>query len=262
MSNITLNRQARQKIRLGYSPYGACDLQSLFASLTFNGQRKDPVTDCYALGNGYRNYSPSLMRFQSPDSLSPFGLGDINSYAYNSNDPINSIDPSGHVSFPIRNSSRYRTHFPTHKKLSKKTSSLSALAKTSPEAAPIDELPSILRNMQKEYKKLRKQLLLIKTIATEQGFEKGSMNFLINHSKAQNSYLDRIDLRLDRISTPGYNPWGYDRASNAHPIFPNTAALVEPPRISEWLPNLRTAFRNGNVGEIIALITEKIHATS
>jgi len=36
------------------------------------------------------------MRFQSPDSLSPFGKGGINAYGYCAGDPINRIDPNGH----------------------------------------------------------------------------------------------------------------------------------------------------------------------
>ncbi|ODS10596.1 RHS repeat-associated core domain-containing protein [Vibrio scophthalmi] len=65
----------------------------------FNGERKDPVTGAYHLGNGYRVYNPRLMRFQSCDSLSPFEQGGINSYAYCFNDPINRRDPSGHIAF-------------------------------------------------------------------------------------------------------------------------------------------------------------------
>lgn len=64
--------------------------------LGFNGERRDPVTGCYHLGNGYRMYSPSLMRFQAVDTCSPFGKGGINAYAYCLGDPINQSDPSGH----------------------------------------------------------------------------------------------------------------------------------------------------------------------
>ena len=63
----------------------------------FNGERKDPVTGVYHLGNGYRVYNPNIMRFQSCDSMSPFEKGGINSYAYCFNDPVNRRDPSGHV---------------------------------------------------------------------------------------------------------------------------------------------------------------------
>ncbi|MGF1681873.1 RHS repeat-associated core domain-containing protein [Photobacterium minamisatsumaniensis] len=64
--------------------------------LGFNGQRKDPVTGGYHLGNGYRMYNPRIMRFNAADNMSPFGKGGINSYAYCLGDPINKSDPSGH----------------------------------------------------------------------------------------------------------------------------------------------------------------------
>ena len=62
----------------------------------FTGERKDPISGHYHLGNGYRAYSPALMRFTCPDDLSPFDAGGINAYAYCAGDPINLIDPSGH----------------------------------------------------------------------------------------------------------------------------------------------------------------------
>ncbi|MEX2964756.1 RHS repeat-associated core domain-containing protein, partial [Microbulbifer sp. TYP-18] len=46
--------------------------------------------------NGYRVYNPGLMRFHAADSMSPFGRGGVNSYAYALGDPINLRDPSGH----------------------------------------------------------------------------------------------------------------------------------------------------------------------
>lgn len=65
--------------------------------LGFNGELREAKPDWYLLGNGYRAYNPRLMRFHSPDSLSPFGAGGVNSYAYCSNEPINSKDPTGHI---------------------------------------------------------------------------------------------------------------------------------------------------------------------
>lgn len=64
--------------------------------LGFTGQRLDPVTRLYHLGNGHRIYNPSIMRFHAADSMSPFGKGGVNSYAYTMGDPINLKDPSGH----------------------------------------------------------------------------------------------------------------------------------------------------------------------
>ncbi|MEV6978547.1 RHS repeat-associated core domain-containing protein [Kitasatospora sp. NPDC093806] len=65
----------------------------------FTGQRSDPVTGWYHLGNGARAYDPVLLRFASPDILSPFGAGGVNPYAYCAGDPVNRVDPSGHLSW-------------------------------------------------------------------------------------------------------------------------------------------------------------------
>ncbi|WP_082377997.1 RHS repeat-associated core domain-containing protein [Pseudomonas sp. RIT-PI-q] len=83
---------------LAYTPYGHRPSQSgLLSLLGFNGERPDPVTGCYLLGNGYRAFNPVLMRFNSPDSWSPFGEGGLNAYAYCVEDPINFVDPTGHM---------------------------------------------------------------------------------------------------------------------------------------------------------------------
>ncbi|MCO8161638.1 hypothetical protein NJC38_05655 [Pseudomonas sp. 21LCFQ010] len=63
----------------------------------FNGELPDPLTGHYLLGHGYRADNPVLMRFNSPDSLSPFAEGGINAYAYCQGDPVNLQDPSGHI---------------------------------------------------------------------------------------------------------------------------------------------------------------------
>ncbi|WP_240998468.1 RHS repeat-associated core domain-containing protein [Pseudomonas viridiflava] len=83
---------------LAYTPYGHRPAENgLLSLLGFNGERPDPVTGHYLLGNGYRGFNPVLMRFNSPDSLSPFGEGGLNAYAYCGGDPRNRMDPSGHM---------------------------------------------------------------------------------------------------------------------------------------------------------------------
>lgn len=79
-----------------WSPYGNGNQIDLLPG--FNGERSDPISGSYHLGNGYRTYNPVLMRFNCPDSQSPFGDGGINPYAYCTGDPINFTDPSGHMS--------------------------------------------------------------------------------------------------------------------------------------------------------------------
>jgi RHS repeat-associated protein len=87
---------ASQQQAIAYSSYGHHPAESGLTSLLgFNGERPDPVTGHYLLGNGYRAFNSVLMRFNSPDRLSPFGTGGLNSYAYCNDDPINNIDPAG-----------------------------------------------------------------------------------------------------------------------------------------------------------------------
>ena len=82
----------------GYGPYGYPSVQHGQQSLLgFNGELRDPVTGHYLLGNGHRAFNPVLMRFNSPDRLSPFGAGGINAYAYCKGDPVNRVDPSGRL---------------------------------------------------------------------------------------------------------------------------------------------------------------------
>lgn len=89
----------RNEIRAGgYTPYG---LETLLQSwLGFTGQLKASGLNGYFLGNGYRFYNPALMRFHSPDSLSPFSVGGTNGYMYCSGDPVNFSDHSGHAPGP------------------------------------------------------------------------------------------------------------------------------------------------------------------
>jgi len=79
-----------------YTPYGVqSGPRRAGTHLGFNGQFKEGATGWYHLGNGHRVYSPVLMRFYSPDGLSPFGKGGLNAYVYCSGDPVNFTDPTG-----------------------------------------------------------------------------------------------------------------------------------------------------------------------
>ncbi|MHC8356519.1 RHS repeat-associated core domain-containing protein [Pseudomonas sp. LB3P81] len=84
---------------IAYSPYGHRSIKSsLLSVFGFNGERADPITVHYLLGNGYRAFNPVLMRFNSPDNFCPFGKGGLNAYAYCLGDPVNRCDESGHIS--------------------------------------------------------------------------------------------------------------------------------------------------------------------
>ena len=81
-----------------YTAYGHRPRENgLLSLLGFNGEPPDALTGHYHLGNGYRQFNPVLMRFNSPDSWSPFGEGGLNAYAYCGGDPRNLTDPTGHM---------------------------------------------------------------------------------------------------------------------------------------------------------------------
>lgn len=92
---------AGQQTDIAYAPYGHREPSLADALPGFTGAQPEPATGHYLLGNGYRAYNPVLMRFNSPDALSPFGEGGLNAYAYCLGDPVNRIDPTGHVGFFI-----------------------------------------------------------------------------------------------------------------------------------------------------------------
>ncbi|WP_223463092.1 RHS repeat-associated core domain-containing protein [Pseudomonas sp. A-R-26] len=97
-NNSVLGESQQRDLRTAvYSAYGERHsddaLQSLLA---FNGEVRDQASGWYLLGRGYRAYNPCLMRFHSPDSLSPFGSGGVNPYTYCLGNPIALRDPTGH----------------------------------------------------------------------------------------------------------------------------------------------------------------------
>ncbi|WCM48895.1 hypothetical protein OH720_17915 [Pseudomonas sp. WJP1] len=82
---------------IAYSAYGhGSSEQPVSARLGYNGELRETQTGCYLLGDGYRAFNPFFMRFQSPDSWSPFGKGGLNAYMYCLGNPIKHKDPSGH----------------------------------------------------------------------------------------------------------------------------------------------------------------------
>ena len=84
-----------------YTAYGHLSAgRPVSTQLGFNGELRESRTSWYMLGNGYRAYNPALMRFHSPDRLSPFGAGGVNPYMYCGADPINRRDPTGRVAVP------------------------------------------------------------------------------------------------------------------------------------------------------------------
>ncbi|MBO9549825.1 RHS repeat-associated core domain-containing protein [Pseudomonas sp.] len=91
---------AADRREASYSAYGAHPYvqdKPLRGGLGYNGEALEADSGWYLLGNGYRAYNPVLMRFHSPDALSPFDDGGLNCYAYCLGNPINLRDPTGHT---------------------------------------------------------------------------------------------------------------------------------------------------------------------
>lgn len=96
LGSILCHQTVQDIHRLAYSVYGYDPIANLhFSQLGFSGQAREP-NGLYSLGNGYRFYSTLLMRFVSPDDLSPFSRGGINAYGYCEADPVNASDKTGH----------------------------------------------------------------------------------------------------------------------------------------------------------------------
>lgn len=93
--SVLNSRTDADKTTVDYTPYGHTHDDGN-AILGYTGKKREP-TGNYLFGNGYRGYNPASMRFNSPDSYSPFDAGGLNAYAYCMSDPINHSDPSGHI---------------------------------------------------------------------------------------------------------------------------------------------------------------------
>ena len=91
-----MRRQAT--LNPAFTPYGFSLREDIPKShLGFCGEHPDILTGLYWLGNGYRLYNPTVMRFTAPDDMSPFGKGGLNSYVYCAGDPVKYTDPTGHM---------------------------------------------------------------------------------------------------------------------------------------------------------------------
>ena len=106
-----------------YTPFGYHVHDALLSAIGFNGERPELETGHYLLGQGYRAFNPVLMRFNSPDSWSPFGEGGINAYAYCDNDPLNKTDATGHLPSLVKSVLR-SVHLISPSATSKKTMKL------------------------------------------------------------------------------------------------------------------------------------------
>jgi RHS repeat-associated protein len=92
-----LSRRAPGSV-ISYTPYGYSP--DTGRSVSFCGYYKEAY-GAFALGSGYRAFCPVLLRFVGPDGLSPFGRGGINAYAYGLGNPVNLVDPDGHMPLPV-----------------------------------------------------------------------------------------------------------------------------------------------------------------
>ncbi|KQB54590.1 hypothetical protein AQS70_21445 [Pseudomonas endophytica] len=177
-----------------YSPYGChCATGGLKSALGFNGERPERLTGHYLLGQGYRAYNPVLMRFNSPDSWSPFEAGGINAYTY-CTDPVNHGDPSGHfIKAFLR---KLKLIAPSEIKTNRLISALnSKTVKFGPALKHYgiadDKVPTSLSNLKGEH-------LLIKLASTQREY-----NRALRSIKIEQDFLDSRNIKA--LNTPDHS---------------------------------------------------------
>ncbi|WP_313651027.1 RHS repeat-associated core domain-containing protein [Pseudomonas soli] len=97
--SVLHRHKPQEQYSCSYAVFGFGPFDGMTRLLGFTGIHREK-NDIYLLGNGYRGYKTALMRFNSPDSWSPFERGGLNSYAYCQGDPVNMTDRSGHALDP------------------------------------------------------------------------------------------------------------------------------------------------------------------
>ena len=133
--------------QLAYTAYGHHPAESgLSRLLGFNGECPDVITGHYLLGKGTRAFNPVLMRFNSPDELSPFGKGGVNPYAYCGGDPINFSDPTGNskiAKYIARRAAALLT--PTTTNAPKSLRTIKSTATTIGQSSPAERNPILVK---------------------------------------------------------------------------------------------------------------------
>ena len=98
-ASLLTDTSGAQVQSMAYLPFGGTfqTAGSKTSSWRYTGQRQDDSTGLYYYNARY--YDPTIGRFLTPDTIvqSPYDPQFLNRYAYCRNNPINLVDPTGHV---------------------------------------------------------------------------------------------------------------------------------------------------------------------
>ncbi len=98
--SLVTNGAGQKVYTANYHPFGDT-AQSVGAKRTewgYTGQKRDSLTGLYYYNARY--YDPTMGRFITPDTIvqDPYDPQYLNRYAYCRNNPVNLVDPTGHIS--------------------------------------------------------------------------------------------------------------------------------------------------------------------